>query len=156
MFSKLDHPMKASSPSPSLRLAGSLVTRNENVRGAATGFRPRTSEADRLLLLLVAVVVVVLVVSITAAVPASPSSGLLAGSPAAEDNGISSCSLGVGDGDEEQEEERECGDGERSSRLLGLSGIFGLSLSRSGGLRVMTGLGVPFRIDPDIMWGPTT
>jgi hypothetical protein len=63
-------------------------------------------------------------------------------------------SLGVGDGDEEQEES-EWGDGERSSRLFGFSGIFGLSFSSSGGFRVMTGLGVPFRIEAE-MWGPTT
>ena len=121
-----------------LRVAGSLLRRKENVRGAATGFRPRTREADRLLL--------VAVVAATAA-PSQIVVGLLG-------EASCSCSLGVGDGDEEQEE-REWGDGDRSSRLFGFSGIFGLSLSRSGGLRVMTGLGVPFNIDED-MWGPTT
>ena len=112
--------------------------------------RPRTNDADRLLLAAVGGI-------FTTATPSSPTDNLHAGaaaSAAADTGGSASSSLGVGDGDEEQEE-RECGDGDRRRRLLGLSGIFGLSLSRRGGLRVMTGFGVPFRIELE-MWGPTT
>jgi hypothetical protein len=84
----------------------------------------------------------------------APAVDLLSVSACVWCGGCCSCSLGVGEGDDEQDES-ECGDGDRSRRLFGFSGIFGLSLSSSGGLRVMTGLGVPLRMELE-MCGPTT
>jgi hypothetical protein len=159
---------------PSLRLAGcSLFSRNEKVRGVATGFRPRTSDADRLLLAADDDVTDagddVTVADedddvtdadkddVTAAEDndvKAPAVDLLSVSVWVWCGGCCSCSLGVGEGDDEHDES-ECGDGDRSSRLFGFIGIFGLSLSSSGGLRVMTGLGVPLRMELE-MCGPTT
>jgi len=155
---------------PSLRLAGcSLFSRNEKVRGVATGLRPRTSDADRLLLAADDDVtdadddVTVAnddadddddVIAAEDNDVRAPAVDLLSVSAWVWCGGCCSCSLGVGEGDDEQDDS-ECGDGDRSRRLFGFIGIFGLSLSSSGGLRVMTGLGVPFRMELE-MCGPTT
>jgi hypothetical protein len=144
------------------------------VRGVATGFRPRTSDAERLLVAAdddvtdadddndVTVaddddVTDVDKDDVTVAEDndvRAPTVDLLSVSAWVMCADCCSCSLGVGEGDDEQDES-ECGDGDRSSRLFGFIGIFGLSLSSSGGLRVMTGLGVPFRMELE-MCGPTT